>query len=99
MVASARGKVLPRPQAPPRFYLDFSPRLRDKIWVGPGDEARQSGESLVTDESSPLHCCIDVGTFACCQFLCMEHMPATTHTQAPENCASHRPLFSYVRNM
>ena len=25
----------------PRLSPDFSPRLRDKIWVGPGDEARQ----------------------------------------------------------
>ena len=23
----------------PRPHPDFSPRLRDKIWVGPGDEA------------------------------------------------------------
>ena len=29
--------LVPRPH--PDFYLAVSPRLRDKIWVGPGDEA------------------------------------------------------------
>ena len=43
-----------RPQAPPRFIsqswrkIDFSPRLRDKIWVGPGDEVHIRNEWVVS---------------------------------------------------
>ena len=29
----------------PRPHPDFSPRLRDKIWVGPGDEATSLQQS------------------------------------------------------
>ena len=54
-------KHIARPQAPPRFIsqswrkIDFSPRLRDKIWVGPGDEAHIRNEWVVSCTDYFLH--------------------------------------------